>query len=232
VSQTELVTRLAVRELWMTFRLLLVLVAFVGASAVLVLVPAPPALTFTRLALGLGMATLVASGVAAWSMAVERGAGRAGWLVTRSVARTDLLVGWFYAIAVVVGIGLASAAALGWLALLSLPLRLDVPAFAATLAAVAASEAAAIALGLMLGTVLRSRPAAVVAVITCAAIGGAAWWSEGPLRAAPGGAFRLVSELTAGSALLPDALRAAGIGLASAAVLLVVAMLAIERAEL
>lgn len=232
MSQSGRVTRLAIRELWMTFRLLLVLVAFVGASAVLVLVPASPAITFTRLAIGLGLATIVASGVAAWSMAAERAMGRAGWLVTRSVQRTELLAGWFYGVSLTAGAGLACTAALGWLALVSLPLRVDGLTFAATLAAVAASAMAAIALGLLVGAILSSRPAAAVAVTICAAIGVAAWLAGSDLRAIPGGAFGLVSQLSGRVPLLPDALRAAGISLAVTAGLLVMARAAIERAEL
>ena len=87
MSQAATVTRLALREMWITFRLLLALVAFIGAGAIVALLPAAPSVALERLALGFGIATAVTSGIAAWSVADERSSGRAGWLVARSVTR-------------------------------------------------------------------------------------------------------------------------------------------------
>lgn len=232
MSQGLLVTRLAIRELWMTFRLLLVIVGFVGTSAIVVLIPAAPLVTMGRLAAGLGVSTVVVAGVAGWSLADERMAGRAGWLVSRSVARGEVLVGWFWGLLTIAIAGLAGAGLLAWLAIYSLPVRFDAATFVATLVAVAAAIAAAVGAGLLAATVLRTWVAAVAAALACFACGAVAWavLPDQPLM--PGAAFRLVAGITTGQTVLSDALQAAGIGLALAAVLLVLALVAIERAEL
>jgi len=231
VRQPVLVARLAVRELWMTFRLLVLLVAFVGTSAVVILFPAAPAITLARLALGLGVATVLASGVAAWSLAEERTAGRAGWMVSRSVSRGTYLVGWFVALSFITVGGILGAGILGWLALFSLPLRLDGAAFVTSMAAIGATAAAAIACGLAAGAVLRGAFAFGLAVAVCAGLGVAAWQLAGPVPAVPGAAYLLLGDLGSAS-VLPSAMRAAGVGLVLAAVLLSVARVAIERADL
>jgi hypothetical protein len=215
----------------MTFRLLVLLVAFVGTSAVIILFPAAPAITLARLSLGLGVATVVASGVAAWSLAEERTAGRAGWLVSRSVGRGTYLVGWFWALSAITVGSILGAGTLGWLALFSLPLRLDGAAFVTTMVAIGATAGAAIACGLAAGAVLRSALAFGLAVVVCAGLGVTAWLLAGSVPALPGAAYLLLGELGSAS-VLPSALRAAGVGLLLAAVLLGVARVAIERAEL
>ena len=69
-----------------------------------------------RLAAGLGLAIAVAAAVAAWSLAEERVAGRAGWLVTRSVPRATLpRAAGSSPSSCVPAIGLAVGALLGWL---------------------------------------------------------------------------------------------------------------------
>jgi hypothetical protein len=232
VSQGRLVTRLAIRELWMTFRLLLVIVAFVGTSAFLVLIPAAPSVVMERLAAGLGISTIVVAGVAGWSLADERTAGRAGWLVSRSVARGDVLAGWFWGLLAIALVGLAGAGLLGWLAISGGPLPFDGASFVISIVAVGATIAAAVATGLLAGTLMRTWLSALVAALLCLASGALSWTllSDRPL--VPGGAFRLLAEIPTGRSLLSDAIQAAGIALALTALILVVARLAIERAEL
>ena len=75
MSQAGLVARLAWRELWITFRMLLVLVAFVGVGALVVLVSGSPRAIFERAAIGAGAATVV---VAAVTRSASAGAP-AGW---------------------------------------------------------------------------------------------------------------------------------------------------------
>jgi hypothetical protein len=232
MSQAGLVTRLAIRELWMTFRLLLVIVGFVGTSAIVVLLPAAPAITMERLAAGLGISTIVVSGVAGWSLADERTAGRAGWLVTRSVARGEVLAGWFRGLVTIAVAGLAGAGLLGWLAIYSLPATFDPGTFVAALLAVATAIAAAVAAGLLAGTLLRTWIAGPLAALVCLAFGVAAWVVLPDRTIVPGGAFRLLAEITTGRTHLAEALQAAGVGLALAALILVLARVSIERAEL
>lgn len=232
MTQVLLVARVAVRELWMTFRLLVVLVAFVGASAVVVLLPAAPAVTLDRLALGLGAATVAASSVAAWTMATERAAGRAGWLVTRSVSRGTYLAGWLLGIGVITTLGVAGSAVLGWLTTLGLAIRIDAAAYATAVIAVATTATAAVALGLAVGALLPPAAAAGVSAAACAVSGVVILLASGGSTAVPGAAYLLFSRLAAPGSVLPDAVRAAGVGLVQTAVLFVIARAAMERAEL
>ena len=224
--------RLAIRELWMTFRLLLVLFAWVSAGAVVGLVPGAPSVTLARLAIGLGVASVVSAVVAAWSIAAERRAGRTGWLVTRAVPRGTYLVGWYAALAGVALIGLGLAAALGWLSLAGAPAATIWPKFGAATLAVGCTTAAAIALGLLLGALLRPWLAAGLTLLVCAAAGAGAWLAAERLGALPRGGHVLLTRVAGQEPIVPDALRAAGIGLALAAFLLILARVALERTEL
>lgn len=224
--------RLAVRELWMTFRLLFVLFAWVSAGAVVGLVPGAPSVTLERLAIGLGAASVVSAAVGAWSMGAERQAGRTGWLVTRTVPRGTYLVGWYAALVGVALIGLGLAAALGWLSLAGAPGAAMWPKFGAAILAVACTAAAAIALGLLLGALVRPWLAAGLTLLVCAAAGAGAWLAADPVGALPRGGHVLLARVAGTEPIVPDALRAAGIALALAAMLLILARVALERTEL
>ena len=230
MSQAGLVARLAWRELWITFRMLLVLVAFVGVGALIVLLPGSPAAIFERAAIGLGAATVVVAAVTAWSVADERLSGRTGWLVTRSVSRGTYLLGWFGAVLSVSVVGLIAAGFLGWMAAASGLGPLEPVELAAAVGAIAAGVAAATALGLLSATLARPLPAAIVAALGCVAVGAAA-------LAIPGVAALLLpqavlAEVAAPGSVVNDAMRSAGLALIVCAVLLSVARLAVERAEL
>ncbi len=230
MSQATTVARLATRELWMTFRLLLVLLVAIGAGAVVGLLPAPLPEAMARLAAGLGLAIVVAAAVAAWSMAEERLSGRAGWLVTRAVARSTYLVGWYGALVVVGAAGLAGGAVLGWLAIPAG--SVEVAEYLAVIAAAAAALGLAIAVGLLAGALLRPRPAMTVTIAACViaaivvvTLPTAAVWL-------PGGALMLLARAAEPEPIVADALRAAGIGLALAAGVLIGCRVALERTDL
>jgi hypothetical protein len=232
MTAAQLVARVAVREMWMTFRLLLVLIVFVGGSAVVVLLPAPPSVTLDRMAIGLGIATVVVAAVAAWSIAAERETGRAGWLVTRSISRGMYVVGWALGLVVIGAAGVVGAAALGWLTLTGFAIDLDAAAYLAVVLAVVTSVAAAITLGLAVGALLPRMPAAALAAVLCAGAGLLVVVASGGSSSVPGAAYLLFSRLVGAEAVVPDALRAAGVGLLQTAILLVIARAAMERAEL
>ncbi len=232
MTQAAVVTRLALRELWISFRLFGIVAAFVAGGSVLALLPAPLPETLVRLVAMLLLATAVTACVAAWSMAEERMAGRAGWLVTRSLPRGTLLVGWFLALATLTVLGLVVAGTLGWLTLSSIALRLEPDGYATLLAGVAATQLAAIALGLAAGSVLPAVPAAMVALLGGAVTLVAASLLPGDASLVPGAAFVALARLTEPGTAIGPGLRAAGVGLASTAVLLVMARLLLERAEL
>lgn len=232
MTQAIVMARLALRELWISFRLFGVLAGFVAVAALVALLPAALPATLERLALGLGAATCLTAGVAAWSMAEERQTGRAGWLVTRSLPRGTLLVGWFVAIA---GTGLASLAAagiLGWLAASNVAVRLAPAGYLSALAGVGAALMAAIALGLLAGTVLRVVPAALIAVVLLGAAIAVAWSMANDPSIIPGGAYAVLASLEEPGTAIGSGLRAAGIGLAVTAAALVAGRLLLERAEL
>ena len=232
MSQAGIVAWLALRELWMTFRLLAVLIVHVGAGAVVGLLPAPRSVALERLAIGLAVAAVVTAAIAAWSMADERRHGRAGWLVTRSVARGTYLAGWYAALALVAAIGTAAAGVLGWLAIGGAARGTDPFAFPVTMVAVVFTSAAGAALGLLCGSLLRPPAAIVAAVATCFALGALAWFAAESARWLPGGAHLLLARLTGPEPVLGDALRASGIGLALSSALLVAARATLERSDL
>lgn len=232
MSQATVVTRLAVRELWITFRLLALIAGFIAAGAVVALLPAPLPTVMERLALGVGLASVLAGALAAWSFGDERSRGRAAWLVTRSVSRGTLLGGWFVAFAGLALAGTAIAGLLGWLTASAASLRLDGGAFAAALLAAAATVLSAIALGLLIGTVLRGPLAVGATVAAGASLGALAWLAPGAGDLVPGSAIVDLAALREGMAVQVAALRAAGAGLVATALLLVLARLVLERAEL
>jgi hypothetical protein len=232
MSQAATVTRLALREMWISFRLLFVLVAFIGAGAVVALLPAAPSVALERLALGFGLATAVTSAIAAWSVADERTSGRAGWLVARSVSRATYLRGWFAALAAVALVGIGAGALLGWMAAANLFVSLDLPGFMVAVAAVSGTVAAAIALGIAAGSFVASRAAATGALLVCVAVGAITALLPSWAGLGPGAAYLALARAADADPVLAYALKATGIGLTLAAILLIAARMAMERAEL
>lgn len=232
MNQATVVTRLAVRELWITFRLLALLAGFIGVGALVALLPAPLPAVMERLAIGLGVAAILAGAVAAWSFADERSRGRAAWLVTRSVSRGTLLAGWFAAVALLALAGTAVAGLLGWLSASAVSLRLDAGAFATLIVGVAATVLTAIAIGLLIGTLLRGPIAAGVTVAVGTGLGALAWAIPGAGAFVPGAAMVDLAGLAEGVVAGVAGLRAAGAALLATALLLVIARLVLERAEL
>jgi hypothetical protein len=232
MKQASLVASFAIRELWMTFRLVVVLGAFIGGAALAGLVPAVPAVALERIALALGVAAAVTCAVVASTIATERAAGRTGWLVTRSVTRGTYLVGWFVAFAAIALVGVAGAGLLGWTASAGLASGPAPTTLAVILGAVVATVAAAIALGLGIGALLPALPAAIVAAVACAALGVVSMAGISGAVVWPSAAFRLIADLAGAGTGSGDPIRAAGIGLLATAAFLVGARAAMERADL
>lgn len=232
MSQATAVTHLAVRELWITFRILALLAGFIAVGTLVALLPAPLPTVMERLALGLGAASILAATLAAWSFSDERARGRAAWLVTRSVSRGTLLGGWFAALAGFALAGTAVAGLLGWLTASGVSLRPDGGAFAAALLGVAATVLVAIALGLLVGTLLRGPFAIGITVAAGVAFGLLAWFAPGAPELVPGAAMVDLATLHEGVRAPIGGLRAAGSALLWTALLLVIARLVLERAEL
>lgn len=228
MSQVSIVTRLAVHELWISFRLLVVLAGYVGAGAVVALVPAPIDTTLMRLAVGVAVAMTIGAVVAAWSLSRERVLGRAGWLATRSVPRTAILTGWFAALALVTIAGLFAAGILGWLAATTTPVQPARLSFGLAFAAAGCVALALVALGLAIGALLPPRGAALGAAIASFVALGAPWLAVPRVALPPESLGRLLD--------LPNpmsiAVQGAGVALVGAALLLMVAARAWGRVDL
>ena len=228
MSQTGVVSWLAVRELWISFRLLVLLAAYVGVGAMVALLPAPGSPALTRLSVGLAVAIVVGAAIAAGALASERVLGRAGWLVTRSISRGTVVVGWFAAVAGVSLVGLVAAAALGWLAASPSVVQLEPAPFAAIVGGVAAQGMALIAIGLLLGTLLRPVPAAGAALVAGLLVAAASYFVL-PDALSPLAALAALPTL---DRPLAAGVQGAGIGLATTAVALVLARVALGRVDL
>jgi len=228
VRQAVLVCRLALRELWISFRLLLLLAVYVAAGTVAAVVPAPLPTTLFRLAVGLAAAGVTAAVIAAWSLSRERALGRAAWLATHSIPRATILIGWFVPLAAVSVLGLLAAGSLGWLATSASSARPGALAFAATVASIATLVMALLALGLLVGALVRAPAAALVTALACALIVAVPWAAVPPVTL-PIEALARLPELAAPTSL---AVQGAGAGLLATAVLLIVARGALGRVDL
>jgi ABC-type transport system involved in multi-copper enzyme maturation permease subunit len=228
VSETATVTRLAVRELWISFRLLALLAAYVAAGAVVALLPAPVSVTLGRLSLGLGAAIIIGSAIAAGALSTERSLGRAGWLVTRSISRSTLVVGWFIALGATSVVGLAAAGTLGWLAVSGPLSPIDSAAFAAVLIGAGAMGLAGIAIGLALGAVLRP----LLAMLAALVLGAGTVAAFHLLVSGFALPVTVLGDLAAADRPVADGIRGAGACLMATAVALVLARLGLGRMDL
>ena len=228
MSQTGVVARLALRELWISFRMLILLAAYVAAGAVVALLPAAPPTVLARLAVGVAAAMVAGAAIAGWSISRDRSLGRTAWLATHSIPRGTILVGWFAALTLVSTVGLGAVGALGWLAAAAPVPALDPLAFGATVAAIGCSAVALLAGGLLLGTLLPPWAAALVAAGGGGILLGGLWLAV-PSVATP---LEALVQLPRLDNPVSAAVQAAGVGLAATAVLLFLARLAIERVDL
>lgn len=231
---------LALRELWISFRLLLVMALLIGAGLPAALLSqavtpdlagAPPdALGWFALALAAALALV--SGIAAATLAGERRRGAAGWMAVRAVPRASIVLAWFTAFGALVIVGLVPTALLAWLSIGAAVFPAGPLPLVAVTASAGCTGLAAVALGLLSGSMLPPWPALVVAALSTAAVllltaaGQAGWWSL------PAGGLDVLARLDAAARPVADALRAGGAALGVAAVTLVLATAAFERADL
>lgn len=235
--------RLAVLELWTSFRLLAALAALLASGAVAVvtaaLIDPMTAQPAGRLAIGAAFAVALALGISlvtaiiAGALAGERRRGFAGWLVSRSAPRATLVVGWFWAGALLVVTGGIVSGVVAWLALASAGTTSAAAAgpFAAAVASALAAGLAAVALGLLAGATLPPIAAGGGAALVSAAalVGMAVLAPSGEL---PGAGFAALATFHLAPRPVADGLASAGAALAMAAVLLIGALVAFERADL
>jgi hypothetical protein len=243
VSRFLTVAGLALRELWISFRLLVAVAAMLLAVLPAALLPPTPTqlagLAWTPLqlfAIGLAAALALVSGLAAATLAGERRSGTIGWLVNRAVPRPIVLLAWFSAFALVMALGLVPSAALAWLTQPGARELAGGPAaFVAPMAATWAAGVAAMSLGLLLGSWLPAMPAAVVTVVVvCGLLVPAAADALPGLAVppAPGAGLAILAGLDEAARPIADSLRSAGAALTAAGVLLAVGSAALSRADL
>jgi hypothetical protein len=231
---------LALHELWISFRLLLVMALVLLSSLPAALFPhstAPgvngaPLDSLGWYAMALAAALALTAAVAAATVAAERRSGPAGWLVGRTVPRASVLLAWFAAFDVVLVIGLVPAGVVGWLSIQDALPPTGPGSYVAALAASATGGMAAIALGLAAGTVLGPIAAGIATLLLAAPplIGGAAGMWD--LTAVPGGGLHVLASLESAARPIADSLQAGGTSLGVAAIFLLVALAAFDRAAL
>lgn len=226
-------TRMAVRELWISFRLLSLLALPVIAGLAALLIPSDPNRTQLTLASGLGIVAALAGGVAAGAWASERRRGTAGWLSLRAVPRASILMGWFVGLAIPTIVGIAAGAVLVWLGTGVEPSPpLTSAAYAMLVGATACAALQALAIGLVFGSFLSPRLAAVATVLGSGAllVGGLFDAAEPPL--VPSAGIGLLAHATDLVRPMADGLQALGLGLALTGVLLGLALLIFDRVDL
>lgn len=244
MSATATLVRLAALELWTSFRLLAAVAALLASGGVALVaaelagppaaggsVARAPVVAWYGIALAGGMT--VVAGLIAGAVAGERHRGFAGWLVSRSAPRASLLVAWFTVGSAVVIVGGVASGAVGWLAIVSHGAALpgQAAAFAAALAGCLAAGVGGIAVALLVGVLAPPPAAGALALLLVGA------WLVGtsvalPTDAYPGGAFATLAAFHLADRPVADGLRTAGIALAAAAALLVVALAAFARVDL
>lgn len=231
--------RLAVHELWISYRLLLLLTLPLLGGLAVGAVPAELAglravdgaarwyAIFLCASVGIGAA--VVSG----TLAAERRRGAIAWLVVRAVPRSSVQLAWFMVVGGVMVIGIALGAAAAWFTATE---RLtEIPDAAPLVAATISSAAAALmvlAAAMVIGALpLGPAPASALSLVLSAGVLAAA--VAAPMTAPlPTGGLALLADLSRSSRPVADALQSTGTALVGVAVLLVLAILTLDRADL
>jgi putative exporter of polyketide antibiotics len=239
MTRFRTLTRMALHELWISFRLIpLVGLPVVGGLLISAIPPEYAGETAVGgagfwFAVVAGVVICMTSALAALSMAHERKRGTVAWMAARAVPRAAVLFSWFlaFAILLIVGLGVASVGA--WLAAIgraeSTP---DAIPFAFAAGAAAATALAGVAVGLLVGTTLPTLPATLLALavsLPLVLIPFLAPLSGIPL---PLGGLGLLTNLDSAARPVAGALQSGGSALACASVLLVLAAAALERSDL
>ena len=232
-------TGMALREMWISFRLMPVIgLPMIGGMAVIALPPDVAGVTAIGgagfwFAIVASIAISVAAAIAAGTIAQERQRGTVAWMAVRAVPRSAVLLSWFLAFGILVAAGIAIGSVGAWLAALT---RADTPPdvvpFAAAILAAGGVALAGVAVGLLVGALLPPIRAVLLALALCGValalsivvpLGGALLPTEG---------IRLLAHLDDAARPIGDGLRSTGLALALAAALLVLAAAALERSDL
>jgi ABC-type transport system involved in multi-copper enzyme maturation permease subunit len=239
VRRLSTLTRMALHELWISFRLIpLMGLPVVGGM----LVSAVPAEFAGETAVGgaslwyavaAGLVSCVASALAALTMAHERRRGTVAWMAVRAVPRSSVLFSWFLAFAVLLVVGLALGSVGAWLSAIGrAETSPDALPFAAAVAAAAGTALVAVAAGLLIGATMPTLPATILALVVSATLVVAAFLAPLSALPLPIGGLGLLTHLDSAVRPVAGALQAAGAALTAAAILLVLAGVGLERSDL
>jgi len=230
---------MALHELWISFRL----IPLVGLPVVggLLISAIPPEYAGETAVGGAGFWFAVVAAVAiclgavlaALTIAHERRRGTVAWMAARAVPRASVLFSWFLAFAVLLILALAIASVGAWFAAIGRAETTPDPIpFAFAAGAAAATSLAAVAAGLLIGTMLPTVPAMLVALavsVPLVVIPFLAPFTGIPL---PLGGLGILINLDSAARPVAGALRSGGSALAVASVLLVLAAAGLERSDL
>jgi ABC-type transport system involved in multi-copper enzyme maturation permease subunit len=236
--------KLSVRELWISYQLLLVvaLLGLIGLLAPLgavwiphLLDPAAPVTATTQSLFWYGISLAGAAAlvglVAARSFAADRLRGTAQWVMAAPISRGSFFGGWMFGMAISVAGGMLLSALTAWFTIGSLGAAPDGTRFIGASVAATMYIFATSTVGLSCGAALGKGRAGMVALLVTAALGAAAWFA-GLLPWLPSSAAvhfqRLVVELDG----LGMALQLSGASIALMGAAAFVGTVLLERAEL
>jgi ABC-type transport system involved in multi-copper enzyme maturation permease subunit len=239
MRRLQTLTRMALHELWISFRLIPLLgLPVLGGMLVSVV---PPEFAGETAVGGAGFWYAVAAGavissataLAALTIAHERRRGTVAWMAVRAVPRASVLFSWFLGFAILLILGLALGSIGAWLAAIGRSEATpDAIPFGTAVGATAATALAGVALGLLIGTVLPSLPATILGLAVSAALVVLPFVLPLSAIPLPLGGLGILTHLDSAVRPVAGALESAGAALAAAAVLLVLAAAALERSDL
>ncbi|MDP9467831.1 MAG: hypothetical protein M3P32_03715 [Chloroflexota bacterium] len=239
MTRLRTLTGMALREMWISFRLIGVLGLPLLGGLLAIAVPADLAGvtavggTAFWFAVGACVAIVIASGLAAGTIAHERRRGTMAWMAVRAVPRAAVLASWFVAFGLLLAAGIVLGSIGAWLtAVARAEAAPDMVPFAAAVGATLGAALTSLAAGLLIGTLLPMVPATVVAVAVGTGLLAAAIQTAPGGLPSPIGGIGLLAHLDGASRPVGDALQSAGAALAATAILLVLAGVALERRDL
>ena len=234
---------LALRELWIGYRLLAALALLLGVGGLVAAMPPEFIGGLTAvggsaawLGLGLGLAVAVSAALAAGGLAAPRQRAMTALLASRGLPRSAPLLGWFGAWAVTLAAGSALAAAVTWFTALERVEQMPDPVpFALAAFAAWCGALACVGVALLLAALASRRVAGPLTLLLTGAwlgltLADPVGWLGAALQ--PMAGFAMLISLDGTPRPIGDPLIAAGSALVTTACLLALAGAALERAEL
>ncbi len=239
MNRLRTLTWMALHEMWISFRLIGVIgLPLLGGLLAIVVPPDLVGVTAVGSAgfwygVGASVAIAVSAGLAAGTMAHERDRGTVAWMAVRAVPRSAILLSWFVAFGLLLAVGIVLGSMGAWLAALGRAETVpDAMPYAAAVGATIGAALAAVATGLLLGAFLPTLPATLLAVGVGGVLLAAALATAPGGLPSPTGGIGLLAHLDGTARPVGDALRSGGAALAATAVLLVLAVVGLQRSDL